>query len=163
MDDRPDGEKGPLTPTPRDLERIARSLNGLGCRYAVIGGFAMLHYGFARPTQDINLLIDPTPANVDRVRTALSILADHASLEVAPDDLQTYSVVRIADEIVIDLLGSACGITFGDIETRLEYERVGGTEIPFAGPRDLFQTKASIRPKDAMDRDFLARLLSEES
>ena len=123
----------------------------------------MQHYGSAHPTQAIDLLIDATPANVDRVRTALSILADQASLEVAPDDVQTYSVVRIADEIVIDLLGSACGITFGDIETRLEYERVGDTDIPFAGPRDLLQTKASIRPKDAMDRDFLTRLLSEES
>jgi len=163
VDDRAVGEEGPRTPTPRDLERIARSLNDRGCRYAVIGGFAMQHYGFARPTQDIDLLVDPEPANVENIRNALSILADHASLEVAPEDVRTYSVVRVADEIVIDLLGSACGVTFVEVESRLEFERVGDLAIPFAAPRDLLRMKASVRPKDAMDRDFLHRLLAEDA
>jgi hypothetical protein len=161
VDDRADREEGPRTPTPADLERIALSLNELGCRYAVIGGFAMQHCGFARPTQEIDLLIDPSPENVVKVCAALAILGDRASLEVGPQDVQAYSVVRIVDEIVIDLLGSACCVTFDEISGRLEFERVGQADVPYPRPEDLRRMKDSVRPKDAMDREFIDRLLED--
>ena len=87
MADGPASPEAPRIPTQADLRRIARSLNEHGVRYAVVGGFAMAHHGFARPTEDIDLLIDPDPANVERVRQALCVLADHASLEVRAGDL----------------------------------------------------------------------------
>lgn len=159
MDGGTVGEEGPRTPTPADLARIARSLNEFGARYAVIGGFAMQHYGLARPTQDIDLLVDPDAANVERVRQALCVLADRAALEVAPEDVAAYSVVRVADEVVVDLLASACGVRYADIAERLEFGHTAGTTIPYAAPEDLLRTKDTIRPKDAVDRDFLERLI----
>ena len=161
MDGGPDREEGPRTPTPADLELIARNLNERGARYAVIGGFALQFYGFSRPTQDIDLLVDPSPQNVRKVTEALAVLSDHASLEVGPDDLNQYSVVRVADEIVVDLLGSACGVTFEDVSGRLEFASGPGTRIPYASPADLLRMKDTVRPKDHMDREFLTRLLRE--
>jgi hypothetical protein len=63
-----DGGGAPRIPTTGDLSKLAASLNAEGARYVVIGGFAMQHYGFARPTQDIDLLVDPAPENVERLR-----------------------------------------------------------------------------------------------
>jgi hypothetical protein len=125
----------------------------------VIGGFALHHYGYGRPTQDIDLLIDPDPANVEKVRQGLCVLADRASLEVDPGDVATYSVVRVVDEIVVDLLASACGVTYDEIANRLEYDQTPTTAIPYAAPEDLLRMKDTVRPKDAMDRDFLRSLL----
>jgi hypothetical protein len=41
----------------------------------LIGGFAVIAHGGARTTRDIDLLVDDSPENVARIRTALRILA----------------------------------------------------------------------------------------
>ena len=64
MDDenaRPPGEIDPgrLEPRPPgedDLVRLCKSLNELGARYVVIGGFAIILAGFPRTTGDITFL-----------------------------------------------------------------------------------------------------------
>jgi Nucleotidyl transferase AbiEii toxin, Type IV TA system len=97
---RPCGGWAP--PEPQDLARICRSLNSAGAQYILIGGFAVIAHGAGRFTKDIDLLIDDAPENVARVKAALSVLADNAASEVADDDLRTYVVVRVVDEVVID-------------------------------------------------------------
>jgi hypothetical protein len=62
-----------------------------------------------RPYHNIDLLIDEAPENVARVREALRILEDKAVDDVADDDVARYSVVRVADEIVVDQMARACG------------------------------------------------------
>jgi hypothetical protein len=46
--------------------------------------------------------------NVERVKTALMHLPDQAVKDVSPDDISGYTVVRIADEFLVDLMGKAC-------------------------------------------------------
>jgi hypothetical protein len=158
----PGGEKRARVPTEADLRRIAARLNDLGARYAVIGGFAMIHHGFARATMDLDLLVDARPENVERIRQGLSILEDQAVLELAPDELEKYAVVRVADEIVVDLLSSACGVTYDDLRDEIEWAELGGIDVPYASPAALLRTKQTVRDKDVLDRLFLEKLLAEE-
>ncbi len=123
----------------------------------------MQHHGFSRPTQGIDLLVDPAPDHVERVRQALCVLEDRAVLDVAPTDVETCSVVRVADEVVVDLLGKACGVTYADIEDRIEFDEGSGTPIPFPAPEDLLRMKRTTRTQDAMDRAFLERLVGERT
>jgi hypothetical protein len=51
---------------------------------------------------------------VARVKRALRILEDHPVDEVADTDVARYAVVRVADEIVVDLMALACGINYSD-------------------------------------------------
>jgi hypothetical protein len=51
------------------------------------------------------------PDNVARVKRALSVLADNAAADVADTDVREYVVVRIADEVIVDLMGRACGLS----------------------------------------------------
>jgi hypothetical protein len=148
-------------PTRQDLARIARALNEAGAKYAVIGGFAMLHHGFARATMDIDLLVDPAPDNVELVRQALSILEDRAALEVKTTDVAQYNVVRIADEIVIDLLAKACSVALADVANEIEIGDVEGVAVPYLSPKALLLTKETVSDKDRLDRLYLERLLSE--
>ena len=78
----------------------------------LIGGFAVIAHGGARTTKDIDLLVDASPENVTRVKRALRILEDHAVDQVADTDIARYAVVRVADEIVVDLMALACGIDY---------------------------------------------------
>lgn len=68
----------------------------------LIGGFAVIAHGGARTTRDIDLLVDDSPENIARVRSGLRILADHAAEEVGDQDVRRYTVVRVADEVVVD-------------------------------------------------------------
>jgi hypothetical protein len=116
-----------------------------------------------RATEDIDLLVDSSPDNFDRIREGLSVLPDKAVREVQPTDLDRYVVVRVADEVVVDLMKSACGVEYAEASQSVERAWIGGVEVPFATPELLLRLKNTVREKDAIDRRFLERLLADRS
>jgi hypothetical protein len=104
--DDEDDDRSARAPEPDDVIRICRALNEAGARYLLIGGFAVIAHGAGRFTKDIDLLVDDALDNVARVKRGLSVLADNAAAEVAEDDVQRHVVVRVADEVVVDLMGA---------------------------------------------------------
>jgi hypothetical protein len=160
-----DSHDGPYAREPQfdDLIRLARSLNAHAVRYVLIGGFAVIAHGGARTTKDIDLLLDPDPANMERVRAALRILEDQAVNDVGLDDLTKYSVVRVADEIVVDLMAVACGVDYDEARRDVILMAFDTVTIPVASPRTLIRTKNTVRPSDAADRQFLQVLIDETS
>ena len=122
---------------------------------------AVIQAGFPRATGDIDLLIDISPTNQERVRRALMQLHDQAVRDVAPDDLERYAVVRVADEIVVDLMKAACGIAYQEASRNVDVVEIDGVPIPFANPELLLRMKDTYREKDKLDRAFLARLVEQ--
>lgn len=157
MDDTHDGPYA-REPQLEDLLRICTALNAAGARYLLIGGFAVIARGGARTTKDIDLLIDPSPANVACVKQGLRVLEDRAVNDVADDDVARYAVVRVADEIVVDLMARACGIDYAEAVQDVEILTVEGVPIPTASLDTLIRTKNTLRPSDAADRLFLEDL-----
>ena len=149
-------------PQIEDLARICRSLNEAGARYILIGGFAVIAHGGARTTKDIDLLVDASPDNIARVKQALRILEDRAADEVADTDVARYAVVRVADEIVVDLMARACGIEYAEAARDVTNLTVAGVTIPVASLATLIRTKDTVRPSDAADRRYLEELLRVE-
>ena len=158
MDD-PDDAAYARAPEAEDLVRICRALNDAGAQYVLIGGFAVVAHGASRFTKDIDFLVDDAPANVARVKQGLSILADNAAADVKDGDVHTHTVVRVVDEVIIDLMGRACGLTYADVAADMEWIDLGGVKVPVASPSALVRTKDTYRPQDAIDRSFLHRLL----
>ena len=146
-------------PEPADVARLARALNAAGARYVLIGGFAVIAHGGARFTKDIDLLVDDDPVNVARVKAGLAVLEDNAAAEVADTDVRDFVVVRVADEIVVDLMGRACGLSYADAASDAETCVIDGVEIPVASPATLIKTKDTYRPQDQIDRKFLSGLI----
>ncbi len=162
MADRDAGDYVRL-PEIEDVVRICRSLNEAGARYLLIGGFAVIAHGLGRTTKDIDFLVDDAPENVARVKLGLDILADQAARELDNDDVRRYTVVRVADEVLVDLLGRACGISYGEAAGDSEIFELDGVEIPIASKRTLIRTKDTVRPSDQADRQFLEALLRAET
>ena len=149
------------TPEQDDLVALCRALNECGARYLVVGGFAIIHHGYLRATEDIDLLIQGDLQNQVRVRKALESLPDKAILELGEDDIRQYTVVRVADEILVDLMIAACGIEYEEASKSIQHAEVQGVSIPFADPHLLLRMKQTYRHKDAEDRVFLHQKIAE--
>jgi hypothetical protein len=157
--DDADDDRSARAPEPDDVIRICRALNEAGARYLLIGGFAVVAHGAARLTKDIDLLVDDALDNVVRVKRGLAVLADNAAADVADDDVQRYVVVRVVDEVVVDLMGRACGLSYAEAARDAETLERDGVLIPLASPATLIRTKDTHRPQDAIDRAFLQGVL----
>ena len=135
-----------------DLLALCRALRAEG----------VLH-GFVRTTKNIDLLVDPSDQNVAAVRRALATLPDNAVSQIEDDDVRRHTVVRIADEIVVDLMASACGVTYDEaIERDIEERRVEDVVIPLAGKRLLIRMKDTVRDSDRMDVRFPKMRLEDD-
>lgn len=161
LHDDSSSELVPRPPLEQDLVAICRRLNELGARYVVVGGFAISQAGYGRPTGDIDLLIDTALSNESKVYQALEILADRAVRELDPGDVAKYVVVRVADEVLVDLMRSAAGIDYEEAARDTVIAEVQGVPIPFASPRLLWRMKRHThRAKDEPDLFFLRELFA---
>lgn len=169
MDDQNAGSQRPAEnlisrpPTQGDLVDLCRALNQRHAQYIVIGGFAIIAAGLPRMTADVDLLVAADLENEAKVFSALSTLPDNAVRELQPGELQQYSVIRVGDEILVDLMRSAGGIEYAEAARDRVVRELGGVPIPFASPRLLWRMKAiTHRAKDAGDLVFLRQWFREQ-
>lgn len=149
-------------PVRADRVALCRELNERSARYLVIGGFAMIAAGLPRLTSDIALMVAGDLENEARVFAALATLPDNAVSELQPGELQMYNVVRVGDDILVDLLCKAGGIDYAEAAKDIVIHQLDGVNIPFASPRLLWRMKARThREKDAGDLYFLRRWFAE--
>lgn len=162
MDD-PDDRDYSRAPELEDLLNLCKALNAEDVRYVLIGGFAVILHGFVRATKDIDLLVDASAENIRRLKRAMAVLPDNAIALMADDEVEKYQVVRIADEIVVDLLKTACGVDYARAaEGGIEIKLVENVPIPIGRKELLIETKQTVRPSDAMDVQFLRLRIEAE-
>ena len=111
----------------------------------MIGGFAIRAANYIRTTMDTDLLVASDPENETKIYAALSALPDHSASELVPGELQKYGVIRVADEIVVDVMKSAGGIAYDEASRDLAVIAIDGVAIPFASPSLLWRMKAVTR------------------
>lgn len=150
------------SPEKEDLVNLCQRLNELQALYVIVGGFAIMELGYVRATEDIDLLIQGDRENQKKVRQALEILPDRAVREVTDSDLDEYMVVRVCDEIVVDLMIAACGLKYEEVIPDAIYKTIEGVRIPFASASSMWKMKQTVREKDVLDREFLKNLLSRK-
>ena len=82
--------------------------------------------------------------------------------ELQAGELQLHNVIRVGDEILVDLMRSAGGIDYAEAAKHVVVREVGGVPIPFASPRLLWRMKiVTHREKDAGDLVFLRQWFAE--
>lgn len=161
-DDLPANELTSREPTVEDLRDLCRELNQRGAKYVVVGGFAIRAANYNRMTMDVDLMVAPDLENEAKVYAALSTLPDNAVRELQPGELQKYNVIRVGDEILVDLMVSAGGINYAEAARDVVVREVDGVPIPFASPRLLWRMKVvTHREKDAGDLVFLRHWFAE--
>jgi hypothetical protein len=142
---------------------LCEELNRLGARYIVIGGLAMNNLGLVRTTEDVDLLIDSSPENQRKVRGALLILPDQVIRELgAEEDLQQWIIIRVNDEIIVDLMTEACNVGYEEAKADVQIRVVQSIPIPLANRRLMIKLKQGRRPKDQIDLQYLLQLNDQD-
>jgi hypothetical protein len=147
-----------------DLMVIARALDASGARYALIGGYAIAAHGYNRFSEDVDLLVDPSPANTPRWVAALATLPDGAAKELEGDphifEREGHYAIRINDEFTVDVMPAACGHSWHELSRYVIAIDLGqGVTMPVLSLEGLLLTKEGLRDKDKADRAVLLRAL----
>jgi hypothetical protein len=149
-------------PTEADLVGLCRELNQRGAKYVVVGGFAIIAAGLPRMTVDVDLMVAADPENEAKIYAALATLPDNAVSELQPGELSRHTVVRVGDEIMVDLMSTIGGVDYAEAAKHVVMHELGGINIPFASPRLLWRMKAvTHREKDFGDLVFLRQWFAE--
>ena len=160
--DRTSNDLESREPTVEDLRDLCRELNQRAAKYVIVGGFAMRAANYNRRTMDVDMIVAADLENEAKVFAALSTLPDNAVRELQPGELQQYNVIRVGDEILVDLMRSAGGIDYAEAAKDVVIREVDGVPIPFASPRLLWRMKVvTHREKDAGDLVFLRHWFAE--
>jgi hypothetical protein len=146
---------------PQDFVDLLVAFAAAEVRYLVIGGYAVGVHDRPRTTKDLDLLLDASPDNLQKVCGALaefgapeSVLSDLMS--ATPDEIVWWGVPPLR----LDFLQYAPGIDFESAYERRESVLLGGVSADVISLPDLIAAKrASGRDQDLVDAKRLERRL----
>lgn len=143
--------------TYEDVLHVAELLEREHVEYALIGGYALALQGIVRLTEDIDILVEPTPENAVRWVRALSALPDGAAKELAGDSTlheEPYAI-RINDEFTVDVMNSASGHKWSEL-VKFRKRIEGINVISLEG---ILLMKEKGRLKDQADAEAIRKAL----
>lgn len=79
------------------LRRLVTALDAAGIPHMITGSFASTHHGSPRSTQDIDVVIEPTPQALDTLLASLHDAEYYVDPDTARDALATRSQFNIID------------------------------------------------------------------
>lgn len=134
------------------LEDVFGSLKDHEVRYLVVGGIAAVLHGVPRATFDLDLLVDPTPANARSLLDALSKAGLGTASLIGPEELLANEITVFKDFVRIDVLTSAPGIEFEHAWAGRHVMTYQAKEFFVISRQDLIASKrAAGRPIDLQD------------
>jgi predicted nucleotidyltransferase len=127
--------------TVSDFEDLLAALEHHGVRYLIIGGLAFIYHAKPRYTKDLDLWIDPEPANVERANAAL---AEFGSPHLMSVEEQGEILQLGMPPNRIDLLRETGGIAFDDAWAEREEAPYGAVPTHWVGLETLIAIKRQI-------------------
>jgi len=140
-----------------DFLDFFRTLNAVGVRYLVIGGYAVAFHGYPRATKDVDLWVETDPENAKRVLKALqSFFGEDLGLSL--EDLTTPGVVQLGrapNRIDLVLIPEETASFSAAYEARETLE-IEGVPVPFVDLETLKVLKRAFgRTQDLADLEAL--------
>jgi hypothetical protein len=126
-------------------------------RYLIIGGYAVGHHGHVRYTKDLDVWVEPTESNAERLFAALDEFGFGEAGLSADDFTEAGNVVQLGyPPNRLDLLTSPDGVDFEACWPARVRVDLGGVVANVIGFEHLIQNKrAAGRPRDLADLDDL--------
>ena len=138
-----------------DFVDLLRAFVAADVRFLIVGAYALALHGRPRATGDLDVWVDATPENADRVMRALAAfgapLADVAADDFAREGV-TYQIGVPPGRI--DILTALTGLAFADAWVDRVRRPFGDVDVDFIGRAAFIRNKrATGRPKDLGDID----------
>jgi len=137
---------------------LCAALNRGKAKYLVIGGIACILHGYARATDDVDILIERTEANAARILKALGGLGYGFAREWTAAEILKRPITVIGDDPRIDVFTVAWKLKYEQAAPHASAVDVDGIRIPLIGLDDLIETKRTGRLQDAADIEALEQI-----
>lgn len=150
---------------PAQLRDLLERLVKANVRFVLVGGFAVNAWGYLRGTEDIDIVPDPDPENLNLLAEVLEELGGKVEVRgrsLTSDAIRTFlragdkALVR-TDLGIVDVLQGLPQIPrFAELRERAQEADYEGMPVLICSLDDLLAMKrAADRPMDRMDIDAL--------
>lgn len=148
--------------------KLLKSLLDCDVKFILIGGHAAIYYGVNRNTGDIDILIEPTQQNGQKLLNALKTIG----LEVPPIELKEFESELVLsfglEPDAVDIINHTPGIDFRSAFQKAKYVEFSHLKIPIIDIHDLIKNKEQLQRKgeksllDKYDAEVLKKILKRK-
>lgn len=137
----------------KDFKEFVALLKKHDAEYMIVGGYAVGVHGYPRYTGDLDIWLNPTKANAERVLRAITDFGFGSFNLTVADLTQEGNVIQLGQPpLRIDLLTTIDGVTFDACYTNRKEVTFDGLTMNFIGYHDLVTNKkATGRHRDLDD------------
>jgi hypothetical protein len=134
------------------LKGVFASFQEHDVKYVVIGGIAAVLHGVPRATFDLDILIEATPDNAQRLLDALLDAQMGTALLTSAEELLAHEITIFQDRVRLDVQTSTPGLRFEDAWRNRETMEYEGQAFYVVSRDDLIASKrAAGREVDLED------------
>ncbi len=140
-----------------DFKELLELFNEHKIEYIIVGAYALAYHGAPRFTGDIDIFVNPSIENAQRILSAL-VDFGFGSLNLTVEDFQNpNSVVQLGvPPVRIDLITSITGVAWEEADKGKVEGLYGNIPVPFLGREQYIVNKRAIgRKKDLADLEYL--------
>lgn len=148
------------TPYEKLLESLARA----EVKFIVVGGIAVALNGFVRTTDDVDILIERSPQNIQRLLAALDSFGEGHARELSLEDFdESEGAIRVIEDFPLDIFTVMRGQSYPDLVPYLRQTKINDAQIDFLNADGLIRLKAdSAREKDQIDIAALRKSANDD-
>ena len=125
------------------LQSVFASFQRNDVKYLVIGGIAAVLYGVPRATFDLDILIEPTKANAQRLLDALSEAGFRTAEMTNAEEIIATEITIFTDRVRLDVQTFTPGIEFENAWPRRVTMSYEGQALEVVSRADLIRSKTA--------------------
>jgi hypothetical protein len=145
------------------LKGVFKSFQLHEVRYVVIGGIAAVLYGVPRATFDLDILIEATPKNAQRLLDALIDAGMGTATLTNVDEILANEITIFKDRVRIDVQISTPGLKFDTAWERKQSMKYQGQTFYVVSLDDLISSKRAAGRKVDLEDVRLLELPDDQS
>jgi predicted nucleotidyltransferase len=147
----------------KDFRDFLKLLNEKLVKYLIVGGFAYSYYAEPRYTKDIDIFVERTRENVEKIISAVTEFWGEKSELAAEDLLEKDKIIQLGyAPIRIDIITSIAGVRFPQAWKNRIKATYGDIDVFFISLEDLIKNKkATGRERDLLDAKYLSNIKKE--
>jgi len=144
---------------PTDFRDFLKLLSDQKVRFLLIGGYAVVHYGFPRYTGDIDIWVESSQVNSKKLVSCLKEFGFDIPKVTTDLFSKPGKIIRLGEEpFRIELMTKIDGVSFKSAFKNKVNVLIDGLKIPVISLKDLRKNKkASGRAKDLSDLENLPK------